>query len=912
MSFTARESLLKSIQALLADAEKLPENIFDDQVGRRSVQRQIANLKDATTTPFEGMADICFQPHQSAAVKIALEGKWFEVLADGNPKTALDIASATGAEPRLIERIMMVLTATHVVNERGPQTYAASPLTNILLDPGWANGIRHFFDHCGPSMINLPGYFQRNGYKVPQDVKTGPFADAWGGRNTWALYKDEPERGKVFDSFMTRWKQGSAKWTDTYPAKSKICKDVEKSKDAILIVDIGGGRGHVLEDFAQDPGHRTGRLIVQDLPAALGDADSLSKQGIETMPYDFFTPQPIEGAKAYYLRQILHDWPDQTCREILSNTVAAMRKGYSKLLIDEVVLPDTDVPRQGAFLDLSMMAIETGTERTSRQWHDLLASVGLRIEKIWSTDSGLEMDTLCICIMETDLHVVKEYAETEGQTLDPELRYDDSEGYILDVNQIGPDLSTKTASDGQTVLIPQPSDDPNDPLNWNQARKHVVLAVIIACTFLPDYGSATGAITLIPQGAEYGITPDKVNHSQSGNQFMVGAGGVAAVMFSAYFGRLPVLFWFMVIATATAAGQAGSHGFNGFFVPRVLNGFFAGAAQGSGLMIIKDMFFLHEHARKINIWQAFVILSPYLGPLLASFMITQLSWRWPFWIYTIESGLCLLAVIVWGEETYYDRRLPLEKQPAHESHLLRLIGIEQWRSRHVRKSFGAAMLGTFRTISRPVVLLANIYYMFTFAWVVGINATLALFLTASYGFGPKQIGFFFFAPIIATILAEGIGHFLHDSLARLYIRRHRGRLDPEARLTVIYMALPFLLTGLVVLGFALERKWHYMVTAVGWGMYVFGTMVVSVGVSAYLLDSYPHESGEVGAWINFSRTAGGFVVAYLQVRWVDKVGAEACFGTQAAVCAAVVPIVVVLQVFGKRMRMWERRRLKML
>ncbi|KAL8673339.1 MAG: hypothetical protein Q9168_002218 [Polycauliona sp. 1 TL-2023] len=517
--------------------------------------------------------------------------------------------------------------------------------------------------------------------------------------------------------------------------------------------------------------------------------------------------------------------------------------------------------------------------------------------------------------MTSDLDAVKEpqsatgYVETGGQnqTLDQELRYDDTEGYILDVNQIGSNLSTKTASDGRTVLIPQPSDDAGDPLNWTQARKHAVLAVVIACTFLPDYGSATGAITLIEQGAEYGITPDQVNHSQSGNQFMLGAGGVVAVMLSAYFGRLPVLFWFMVVATATAAGQAGSHGFNGFFVPRVLNGFFAGAAQGSGLMFIKDLFFLHEHARKINIWQAFVILSPYLGPLLASFMLTQLSWRWPFWVYTIETAICLLAVVVWGEETYYDRRLPAEKQPARESRLLRLIGVEQWHSRHLRKGFGEAMMGALRTISRPVVLLANLYYMFTFAWVVGINATLALFLTSSYDFGPKQIGFFYFSPIIGTLLAEGIGHYLHDSLARIYIRGHRGRLEPEARLSVIYTALPFVLTGLVVLGFALERKWHYMVTAVSWGMYVFGTMVVSVGVSAYLLDAYPRESGEVGAWINFSRVAGGFIVAYLQVRWVDQVGAEACFGTQAAVCAAVMPIVVVLQVFGKRMRMWEKR-----
>ncbi|KAL8785941.1 MAG: hypothetical protein Q9213_003090 [Squamulea squamosa] len=361
---TTRDSLLHSIRILLADAEKLPDNIFDDQVARQSLQRQIDGLKHVTTTPFEGVADLCFQPHQSAAVKIALEGKWFEVLAAGSPKTAQEIASATGAEPELIARIMMVLTATHVVDERGPQTYGATPMTEILLDPGWANGLRHFFDHCGPSMINLPNYLQRTGYRVPQDVNTGPFADAWGGRNTWALYEDEPERGNVFNSCMTRWKQGTKFWTDIYPAKRQLCEKIEKSNDSVLLVDIGGGRGHVLEEFVKDPAHRTGRLIVQDLPAALGDANSLSKQGIERMVYNFFTSQPVKAA--------------------------AMRKGYSKLLIDELVLPDINVPPKGAFLDLSMMALETGSERTSKQWHDLLASVGLRIEKIWSTDVGLD------------------------------------------------------------------------------------------------------------------------------------------------------------------------------------------------------------------------------------------------------------------------------------------------------------------------------------------------------------------------------------------------------------------------------------------------------------------------------------------------------------------------------------------
>lgn len=96
------------------------------------------------------------------------------------------------------------------------------------------------------------------------------------------------------------------------------------------------------------------------------------------------------GAKAYFFRAIFHDWPDTSCREILRNTAAAMKKGYSKLLIDEAVLPDFDVSRYEAFLDLTMMALETGAERSSKQWHDLLGSVGLRIEKIWPSGVGAE------------------------------------------------------------------------------------------------------------------------------------------------------------------------------------------------------------------------------------------------------------------------------------------------------------------------------------------------------------------------------------------------------------------------------------------------------------------------------------------------------------------------------------------
>lgn len=73
-------------------------------------------------------------------------------------------------------------------------------------------------------------------------------------------------------------------------------------------------------------------------------------------------------------------------------------------------------------------------------------------------------------------------------------------------------------------------------------------------------------------------------------------------MASAYFGRLPVVFWFLIMNLATAAWCAGATSFKSFMTARILNGFFSTVSQSGGLMFIQDLFFFHERARKINIW----------------------------------------------------------------------------------------------------------------------------------------------------------------------------------------------------------------------------------------------------------------------------------------------------------------------
>lgn len=93
--------------------------------------------------------------------------------------------------------------------------------------------------------------------------------------------------------------------------------------------------------------------------------------------------------------------------------------------------------------------------------------------------------------------------DTQAMTVEDVVNvhgFKESEGYVADIEG-ALQTNVKTAKDGHTVLIPQPSDSPSDSLNWTWTRKHLILIIISLASFLPDYGSATGAVTLLPQAA---------------------------------------------------------------------------------------------------------------------------------------------------------------------------------------------------------------------------------------------------------------------------------------------------------------------------------------------------------------------------------------------------------------------------
>ncbi len=163
-------------------------------------------------------------------------------------------------------------------------------------------------------------------------------------------------------------------------------------------------------------------------------------------------------------------------------------------------------------------------------------------------------------------------------------------------------------------------------------------------------------------------------------------------------------------------------------------------------------------------------------------------------------------------------------------------------------------------------------------------------------------GMFYFAPICGNILGALLGHWLHDFIGNIYLRHHNGRIEPEARLIIIWLASPIMAVSVLVLGFALQNTWHYMIIAVFSAGQLMGIVIATVSLNAYLLDAYPEGSGEVGAWIIVGRTFGGFMATYVEINWVTRDGLLNAFGTQAGIAGASALIIIFLGLYGKRIR----------
>jgi hypothetical protein len=297
-------------------------------------------------------------------------------LLEEGARSIADLASACGAHERSLYRVMRTLAASGVFAESRSGVFELTPLAEPLRT-GSANSLTDF-------AIFAAHPFHNGAYaNLMHSTRTGEtgFARAHGAELFDFTQRDDEFRG-VFNAAMTSNSRREAQ---------AVAEAYDFSQLGTL-ADVGGGLGLLLSRVLQNtPGLRG---VLFDLPHVVekagetfesaGLADRVTIQG-----GSFFDAIPVQ-ADAYMMKYILHDWEDERARTILENCVTSMGPGGRVLVIDHV-LRETDDADIGKLMDIEMLLMAGGHERTRSQFEELFATAGLKVTRVLPTAATLSI-----------------------------------------------------------------------------------------------------------------------------------------------------------------------------------------------------------------------------------------------------------------------------------------------------------------------------------------------------------------------------------------------------------------------------------------------------------------------------------------------------------------------------------------
>ncbi|KAI8962263.1 putative O-methyltransferase [Daldinia sp. FL1419] len=356
-----------------------------DEEARRQALILTRKLAASIEKPGNLAVELGFTPFLSVSAKIAVDLNLFKFIVDHDgPITSRELAALSGADEIFIVRILRPLAALGFVDEAGERTWTATPITKEMAKEEIAATHRMVHDGIVQTVIRAPKYFKEAGYKSPTNPNDGLMQYAFQTKlGTFDLFSSMPQLLQDFNLAMGNTMGNRQFWFDWFPVEKELVTGAGITKDSVLLIDVGGGKGHDLISFHERFPHLEGHLILQDSAPVITNIHGMIPK-VEPTIYNFFTEQPVKGARAYFYHHILHDWSDEQCLLILKPVKDAMKPGYSKLLLHEMIVPEQGASPFHGILDLTMMAFNGGLERTERQWRDLLGKAGFDIIKIWS------------------------------------------------------------------------------------------------------------------------------------------------------------------------------------------------------------------------------------------------------------------------------------------------------------------------------------------------------------------------------------------------------------------------------------------------------------------------------------------------------------------------------------------------
>jgi SAM-dependent methyltransferase len=288
------------------------------------------------------------------------------------PRGSHELAQAVGADPDALYRVLRLLASIGVFTEAAQGFFALTPLGETLRSDA-PDSVRNF-----AITETAPGHWLPWG-RLSDSVRSGrPMARDALGMEMFDWYAQNPEEAGFFNAAMGNLSALAA---------SELVRVYDFSA-VRTVVDVGGAHGVLLAAILR--ANPAAHGILFDLPHVIETAGSaIAEEGLsqrcELVSGDFFETVP-EGADLHLLKQIVHDWDDERATRLLQNCHRALNPG-GKLLLVEMVIPPDNRPSLVQAMDLNMMVMLGGRERTEEEYERLFQAAGFQLERIIPTHS---------------------------------------------------------------------------------------------------------------------------------------------------------------------------------------------------------------------------------------------------------------------------------------------------------------------------------------------------------------------------------------------------------------------------------------------------------------------------------------------------------------------------------------------